>query len=323
VNIFSTFLFSDTEEIELLIIKIETEKYLVKNWIVVEGKYTFRGKQRNFILKDLVKNDSRLKPYASRIHILECHENFFEKFKWSKKLLFLKLFELLIRKVFSIHFASTLRTFQESRFFYAEKCMRKFATSKILELSDTDHDWILISDVDEILNIEDLEIRNSLSLILLSNDLFVMLNRQRFMFDFDNIDSQQRFTPLINVSLIRQGIAQISDFRHRSDGIAKVNFPYVVEYCFCMSLDAVARKLSTFSHIGTTKDFIEFAMKVNGTLLMPDSDLAEIRWLEKVDISNLKVPAYVKKHISTLKTNNVNLDYRENRKELFSEIFSN
>lgn len=190
-----------------------------------------------------------------------------------------------------------------------------------MDLSNSQHDWILISDVDEILNIDNVEIRKSLSSVLQSNDLFIMLRRQRFMFDFDNIDAQQRFTPLINIKLIRSGLAQISSFRHQGNGVPKVDLPYVVEYCFCMSLDAINRKLSTFSHIGTTKDFIEYSMKVNGTLLMPDSDLSEIRWLERIEILDLQVPAYVKQHILTLKTHNVDLNYQEIRAKEFPTIF--
>lgn len=319
--IFSTFLFSDPEEIDLLAIKIETEKYLVKEWIVVEGRYTFRGKPRNLILRELLNKDPRFNEHRDRIHILECDENFFESFKHAKKTLLLKFFELSIRKIFNIHYTSTRRTFQESRFFHVEKCTRDFATSKILELSVTDEDWILISDVDEILNTEDTEIRKSLSSVMQSRDLFVMLKRQRFIFDFDNFDSQLRFTPLVNVSLIRSGGSKISEFRLRSDGVPKVNLPYLVEYCFCMSLDAIIRKLTTFSHVGTTRDFVEFAMKVNGTFLMPDSDLSEISWLERIDISDLQVPSYVKKNFSKLKTSNVSSEYRQNRSELFPGIF--
>lgn len=319
--IFSTFLFSDPEEINLLAIKIETEKYLVKEWVIVEGRYTFRGKPRNLILRDILNNDKRFDKYRERIHILECDENFFENFKHSKKTLLLKFFELSLRKIFNIHYISTRRTFQESRFFYVEKCTRDFATSKILELSSSEDDYILISDVDEILNTENAEIRNSLRTIMQSKDLFVMLKRQRFIFDFDNFDSQLRFTPLVNVNLIRSGGSKISEFRLRSDGVPKVQLPYLVEYCFCMSLDAMIRKLTTFSHIGTTRDFVEFAMKVNGTFLMPDSNLSEISWLERIDISDLQIPSYVKKNFSKLRTNNVSSKYRQNRSELFPGIF--
>jgi hypothetical protein len=315
-------MFSDIEEIDLMYIKILAESSLVKEWVIVEGAYTFRGHSRPLILKNILENDIRFKPYLTRIHVIENKVNIVSEFKFSKKFIVRKSIELLARKFLKLHYEPQKRTLYEMKYFYAEKKLRDTALFKIFELSKEEIEWVFVSDVDEILNVEHANIYDAVIELLNSEDLFILLYRKKFVFDFDNLDGQQRFTPLVNINLIKQmRIPSLSEFRHRFDGVIQTDLPYVIEYSYCFSAEAIIRKLNSFPHVSPPADFIQLAMKVNSTFLYPDSNRREVRWLNKIDISKYQVPKYVLQNLKVIKTNNVDANYKQNRKDEFSEIF--
>lgn len=82
--IISACMFSQKSEIDLLYAKVVTEDSLVKNWVVVEGAYSFRGDPKPLILKELLLNDPRFKEYVQRIHVVEVRKNFLEDFSMAQ-----------------------------------------------------------------------------------------------------------------------------------------------------------------------------------------------------------------------------------------------
>jgi hypothetical protein len=322
VSICSTFMFSDIEEIDLMYIKVLAESSLVKEWVIVEGAYTFRGHRRSLILRNILENDIRFKPYLNRMHVIENNINIVSEFKFPRKFIVRKLAELLVRKFLNLNYESQKRTLYEMKYFYAEKKLCDAALLKIFELSKKEIKWVFVSDVDEILNVEHSNIHDAVISLVNSEDLFILLYRKKFVFDFDNLDGQQRFTPLVNINLIKQmEIPSLSEFRNRFDGVIQTELPYVIEYSYCFSAEAIIRKLNSFPHVSPPADFIRLAMRVNSTFLYPDSNRQEVRWLNGVDISKYQVPKYVQQNLTLIKTNNINSNYKQNRKVEFSEIF--
>jgi hypothetical protein len=315
-------MFSNFGEIELLYAKIVTEDSLVSDWIVVEGVYSFRGDSKPLILKRSLESDSRFTPYLHRIHIVEVHENLISDFKYGVKHFILKKIEFFVRKLFFGTNFNQKRLMLEKKYFYVENKSRNAAIPKILDLSTSNDDWVLISDVDEILNLNNASIKNSVVEIMKSQDLFSLLYRQKFVFDFDNFDSQQRFTPFINIELLKSSIgSKLSDFRSRFDGIPHVNYPYVSEYTFCFNLDVIFEKYEMFPHVSPPKQKLFEALNINATPLYDDSSDEEIRWYKKVNILDYSVPQYIVDNIDKLRTHNINRDYKENRKIKFPNLF--
>jgi hypothetical protein len=315
-------MFSNFGEIELLYAKISTEESLVSDWIVVEGAYSFRGASKPLILSQLLKSDPRFKPYLDRIHVVEVHENLILDFKYGVKYLILKRIEFFFRKlIFGINL-NQKRLMLEKKYFFVENASRNAAVPKILDLSNSNNDWVLISDVDEILNLNNDLIKDSVIEIMESQDLFSLLYRQKFVFDFDNFDSQQRFTPFINVELLKRSInPKLSEFRSRFNGVPQVKHPYVSEYTFCFSLETVLEKYEMFPHVSPPKQKLLEALRINATPLYDDSNDEDIRWYKKVNILDYSVPNYIVDNLDKLKTHNIDENYKINRKIQFPGLF--
>lgn len=323
MTIISAFMFSDPEEIELVLAKIISEEPLVKNWVIVEGEYSFRGDRKPLILKKMIGTDPRFTPFVSRIHVIEAQQNFLEGFKFPFVFLIRKKLEILIRRLLRVNYRNQQRALIEKKFFYAENCTRNFAIPKILELAEAENTWILISDADEILNLTNEKIQKSIREIMLSGNLFAMLLRQKYAYDFDNLDSQQRFTPFISLKALHQLPApSLSLFRSRFDGIPYIELPYVVEYTFCFSIEAIFRKLSMFPHVSPSNEAIHESLLINGTALYTDSDHSERRWFKKVKLDDQIVPDYIVTNFQKLRTDNIDQNYFENRRLKYPHLFS-
>ena len=311
-------MFSQKSEIELLYAKVVTENSLVANWVVVEGAYNFRGDPKPLILKDLLSKDKRFKDYLKRIHVVEVRKNFLEDFSYGTKYFLRKKFEILIRKFFFGGHVNAKRLLIEKKYLYAEGASRDSAIPKIFDLSNSVNDWILVSDLDEILNLSNDSIYQATIKIMNSNELFHMLYRQKFIFDFDNLDYQQRFTPFISIELLKSK-PSLTAFRGRIDGVAQIQYPFVTEYTFCFNLEGLFDKYSKHPHVSPTKESVLKALSVNS---MPKyDDLAELRWYKKVNLDDYIIPQYIKDNLSLLKTNIIAEDYDLNRKNYYPEIF--
>jgi hypothetical protein len=322
MSIISTCMFSDQGEIELLYAKITTEEILVSSWVIVEAAYTFRGDCKPLILGNLIKNDSRFKPYLERIHVVEVNKNLVADFKYGVKYLLRKKLEIYLRKLFFHGHENQQRLLFEKKFFYAEHAQRDAAIPKILELSADGDDWILVADLDEILNLSNIPIKNSVVDIMNSKELFAMLLRQKFAFDFDNLDAQQRYTPLVNVQMFKlNSEVTLSEFRDRFDGVPYTEHPYITEYTFCFSRETIFNKYATFPHVAPTEEKILEGLEINAYPIYDYSSNHDIRWLKKVDILDYSVPQYIIDNIERLKTHNVDQNYHVNRKIKFPNLF--
>jgi hypothetical protein len=322
MGLISAFMFSDASEIDLLHAKITIEESLVDTWIIVEGRYTFRGVEKPLVLRELIKGDERFDAFLGRIHVIEIEENFLSNFKYNRKFLIRKKIEIFLRKLFFSGHQNQMRVFVERKYFYAENCSRNSAVTKILEVAKSDHDWILVSDVDEILNLQSQPIRDSIIKIMSAGDLFILLKRQKFAFDFDNLDPQPRFTPLISIKLLKNQNASLSEFRSRSDGVCQIQYPYVTEYTFCFNMKGVIRKYEMFPHISPSQKSLAEYLSVNAAPLYEDSRQSEITWYNKVDINDYHVPNFILQNIEKLRTHNIPTDYELNRRSKFPHLFA-
>ena len=315
-KLYCTFLFSDTSEWELFVAKILSEKNLVEHWFVVEGEYSFKGERIGLRANEKLENEPRLLIYRSRITIIENQENLFESAKLSIK----PSFSDSLRSIRNRSLGKILR--KEKIFFSVEKRTRDLATSSILDVCQ-DSDWLLITDVDEILDTADSRGQYIRDKLAEAQGKFLRVSRLRYVFDFDNLDPQVKFCPIIKISLLRgEQPSKISDFRFRQDGLIVTAKPLVYEYSYCFSVDAINRKLQNFAHVGPNSDIFSAALRLNHHFIQPGMDTTNRIWLEQSTPELEFHAAYIIENIANLQTRNINPDYKIARRNEFPELFS-
>ena len=76
MGIISTFLFSDPSESDLLWVKLNVEKSIVKKWVIVEGTFSHRGAYKGTCLREVLK-ETRFLEFANKVEIIICNQNLF------------------------------------------------------------------------------------------------------------------------------------------------------------------------------------------------------------------------------------------------------
>jgi hypothetical protein len=314
-KLYCTFLFSDASEWELFVAKILSEQNLVEHWFVVDGEYSFKGELIGLCAKNLFRNESRLVQFESRITIIETRENFFESLRYSIK-------PSVVDSLRAIRNRTQARTLhREKIFFSVEKLTRDLATASVLERCE-DSDWLLISDVDEILDTSGSRREYIRDKLAKTSGKILRVLRLRYVFDFDNLDPQIKFCPIVQISLLRgKEPSKISEFRFRQDGVILSGKPLIFEYSYCFPLDAIRRKLRNFAHVGPDEDMFSAALRLNHHFVQPGMNTTARVWLEKSDIEDDLHSAYIIENISHLRTGNVNPDYKEARSIEYPRLF--
>lgn len=309
-----TFLFSDESEWELFVAKISSECDLVDKWFVVDSAFSFKGEYKGLGLKRLVALDPRLQEYQSRIRIVENDSNLLEDVRLRKNPLF-SLRQYVGNRV------RKRRLKAEEKFFAVEKMTRDLATEIILSSTDS-RDWLLISDVDEILECANDRGEYISSKLDKATAKFLLVHRIRYVFDFDNLDSQMKYCPIIQVSIL-QGLSsmRISEFRFRRDGVILSGKPLVFEYSYCFPKEAIRKKLRNFAHVPPTEEMFSKAFLLNHHFVHP-GDNPEVRfWLEQQAPDPDLHPRYIIDNMENLKTNNIDKEYVQNREIEFIKFF--
>jgi hypothetical protein len=315
-KLYCTFLFSDASEWELFVAKILSEQNLVEHWFVVDGEYSFKGELIGLCAKKLLQNEPRLIEFESRITIIENKVNFFEDLRYSIK-------PSVIDFLRTIRNRAQVRILRKEKVFFAvEKLTRDLATASVLDRCE-DSDWLLISDVDEILDTSGSRWEYIRDKLANTSGKILRVHRLRYVFDFDNLDPQIKFCPIVQISLLRGNRpSKISEFRFRQDGVILSGKPLIFEYSYCFPLDAIRRKIQNFAHVGPDEDIFAAALRLNHHFVQPGMNTTTRVWLEKSDIEGDLHSAYIIENISHLRTGNVNPDYKEARSIEYPQLFS-
>jgi hypothetical protein len=314
-KLYCTFLFSDAAEWELFVAKILSEQNLVEHWFVVDGEYNFKGEYIGLKAKNLLLNEPRLVDYRSRITIIENKDNFFVNERHSAR----PSFTDFLRNLRNGALGKTLQ--KEKIYFSVEKRTRDLATSSVLGIC-RDSDWLLITDVDEILDTYGPRGKYISEKLAKVSGKFLRVLRVRYVFDFDNLDPQIKFCPIIQIALLRGNqYSKISDFRFRQDGLILTLKPLVFEYSYCFSMNAIKRKLQNFAHVAPDKDMFSAALRLNHHFIQPGMNTANRIWLDQ-SAPELEFHAiYIVENLAKLRTGNVNPNHKEARKKEFPQLF--
>ncbi len=320
-QLYSVFLYSDPTEFELFVGKILTESEVVDHWIVVESCFSFKGRHKAFSLRKLIEDESRIKNFVSRIHLIQNEVNFLEEYIVSAKQRTLHSFEATARKILNQSHSLFERKWTERAFFYVERRTRDLATDLLLTLS-AGNGWVFISDVDEYLE-SDFPVEELWdSLLEKYRTNFFKIRRTRYVFDYDNLDYQFRTCPIVNISLIaKREQFRISEFRERQDAVFVEGVFKVTEFSYCLSREGILTKLQDFSHEAPPVKEIENALRLNHSFRYSDDPKTNINWLQKIKPNKISHPKYVLDNLESLRTGVVNSNYAELRMRDYPHLF--
>lgn len=304
--IINTFPCSEAYEFDILLIKLHTEDRGVSEWVICENDYTFMGQYKGYCLQTLIDDDPRFDPFRNRITVI------------------------------SKSFTCGLNG-QDGDFSIGD-AQRNFGVEHILNKYNDDNTWVITSDIDQAY---DFTGNNRTDFIYESlkthPEVAMTFSIRKYWYDFDNYAHcihQHAFIPL---SWVRAANA-VRHTENRAPHLILQNVDAkefsAYEYSFCYPKEEIKRKLDTFGHFPFTDQDVEVALKCNhwirrsviGESLRdpkePQRETKESHWFEREDLTLENAPPYVLINLSELKTNNVDLHYKENRKLYYPQYFA-
>jgi len=300
MKIIDTFPFSEPFEANVLWLKLNLEDAFVDEWVIVENAYTFQGEHKGLWAETIVKKDERFSRFRDRIRILQ--------------------------GTFKPQEVHNQKGVFDQIALIAHEAQRELAREYILK-KYTDEDYVLISDVDEMLDGTCEEKIELLSKRIEQDERgIIRVPRTRFWYDFDNLWLMSRSTPLVSVRVLKEDARPIDKIRGQNIGPTK-EWPkkMLFEYSFCFTLEEMVRKYDTGIHTGFRLEDIQRGLLCNH---VPVSSLRDKRisldpsfWLVKVELNEKNSPAFVRENLSDLKINTVDNEYVENRRLYYPEFF--
>lgn len=308
-RVIDTFLFSEPHEADLLLAKLHVEEEFVTDWIGVENTFTTKGDPKDVWLEKVLDGDSRFARFRDRITVLSLSERFVEGYRPSPR-------DRVGRTIRRLAGSEAARGYEERPYFFAEISQRNAATAPMEDISGG-KGWVIVSDVDEMVD-GSIPERSDLLERAMSRSNIVHLPRRRFVYDFDNVSMAPfRYLPMARIEKL--GGRKLGDLRLTPYGVPSGLEALAFEYSYCYDRASIDRKLETFTHADPGADIVARALNCNhattsGTLL-------NHHWYETVGIDEAQHPAYIVDHLQELKTNVVNPDYRNARKQTYPDLF--
>jgi hypothetical protein len=321
-------MFSEPYEAELLLLKLEMESDIVDEWIVIESAYTFQGEYKGHYLKNIVTADSRFQRYRSKITICEENENH-NRFYLMPPLGYLNRYvKLRIPK-----FRSQLVALSEEAGFFAEKNQREVVIDRLVRNYE-DEDYLILTDVDEMLDGTDGGKREAILGVLKSSEPSFKVRRKIFMYDFDNVTFRKRYSPVLNIaaikkmkSQIRHWVAQHIRTRLIWGGMKEIKFDkdLFYEFSYCFDKSKIIRKEKTYAHTGRGEVAIERALLCNHSfrdinMINQEFIASKEDWFEKIDVSTNNLPSIVVDRFESFRTNSVAANYKEMREKYYGLV---
>jgi hypothetical protein len=303
-TIIDTFLFSEPHEKEALLIKLMLGGDFIREWVVVENEYTFQGEYKGVFAQQVLDGDERFAPFRDRIHVISASMQH-PPIDYNRKDI-------------------------DTQGMDSERRQRSLAQDYIISKYPDDA-WVLLSDADEALDLTSF----ADNLFFLETKLktaqngMVQIPRRRFWYDFDNLWNAVRATPIVTVARLRQATGDMGMGLLRSDYIGAVpewERTLVFEYSYCYQKEHILRKYQTFPHGGYTEEEILQTMHCNhipiSSFRGSKIDLHRDLWMEKVTLTEVNSPVYVRQNLETLRTSVVAINYKQNRKEAYPHLFT-
>lgn len=301
MKIVDSFLFSEPYEKELLLLKFILEDNGICEWIIIENAYSFQGSYKGLHARNLIESDVRFEPYRNKIKIISVDKptDVLEK----DKLL-------------------------DDKSFKHEYWQRDLALDYFLE-NYNNEDWIIISDVDESLDCTD---KNRFSELLsratdIKNNI-LHVSTKRYWFDFDNEYKIIYGIPMCRKQYLLSNNKKLHEVRVMFHADLKMRWRNIIgfEYTSCFKIDEIIRKINTYAHTSLQVSELEQSLRCNHRTISkyyPVQIQNNKRFfLETVKLTRENSPQYVRDNLAFLKTNNIDKNYKENRRADYPELFT-
>lgn len=306
MKIVDAFLFSEAHEKELLLLKFILSDKHIDEWVICENAYSHQGDYTGLVARSIIEGDERFAPYRHKITVIERSRQF----------------EIVDKtKV------------QDEIAFKCENWQRNLAYDYFIEKYGDD-DWIILNDVDEMVDFTD-EDRTNEFFSHLNNATekgLLKLPRLRFWYDFDNmfltprssIMCTKRFlitNPGLTFALMRKEYAS-------GGGVTGWKHNIVFEYSSCFKIEDIVRKLDTNPHTGISKKVLLQALRCNHiTLPQVKNHRKTLKptprfFFETVELTAANSPLYVRQNLASLKTNVVDKNYQANRRADYPHFYT-
>lgn len=301
MKIVDSFLFSERYEKELLLLKLILEDEGVDEWLLLENAYSFQGDYTGLHAKNLIESDERFDKYRYKLTIISKEEKT----------------EVLPKHVFLDHLSYKVEYWQ-----------RDLAYDYFIEKYN-DEDWIIISDVDEIIDFTSKKRKKELyAKMNKSKNGLLKFPTKRFWYDFDN-----EYYPLIGNAMCKKRYLlesgkKLHEVRAENRRLLKENWKNIIafEYSGCYPKEHILRKFYTSTHTGYTPNDLKQSLRCNQR---PTSENASWKtgnnkyfFFETVKLTKRNSPEYVRQNLSFYKLNNIDANYRQNRRTDYPELFT-
>lgn len=224
----------------------------------------------------------------------------------------------------------------EEASFFAERNQREVAINYLIENYDDD-DVIILTDVDEMLDVNDAKKRNVFINIIRSRTPIFKIRRKVFVYDFDNLSFRKRFIPIIKVHGIKKLRAISGTPQLKKSGIGQYVKHWLIwngmkeieteedifyEFSYCFEKSYILRKSRTYAHTGRGEVEFERALLCNHSnieICLINNDFISNRehWYEKIEVSTKYLPSAVVNKFEELRTNSVANNYKEMRNKYY------
>lgn len=292
MKIIDTFLFSESHEDDLLFIKFNLENDAVDYWIIQENGYTLQGEKKPLYAEQVLSQD-RFKPYLSKVIIASADHLFYPNCK------------------------------DENINFQRENWQRTLATQFLQ--TTTDSGYVIVSDVDEAFDFSDKERSKRLFEIIEQNHDLVHIGRMRYWYDYDNRCYLPNIRiPLVKLEIVRGNPGVLGQVRHFTQKVYDAGEePLAFEYSYVFrNMEDVWRKKCTYAHTNFTEESIKIALECNHWPRPPErgEKLGDnpYDFFETVELNEKNSPAFVRENLTSFKTNIVNPNYKEARKQRYN-----
>lgn len=317
-KIVSTFMFSEPHEQELLWLKFNVENDYIDKWIITESTYTFQGQQKPLYLADILLQE-RFKQFRDKIHLIKIDKNYNFEYEIS----FIQLLKRKIKRLLNANMKKNyeLVPYAENASFHAEIIQRQECLGYIRN-NYSFSDIVIPCDADEIFDFGQGKI-NILNKMLLDNPNIFYIRREIFCYDFDNITSRLRYSPICRVRDLIKDDKSMHIVRHPLSSkriVAESDRILAFEYTFCFSKEAILKKLSTFAHVvEINSDALDFCLNNNIALVNPTRidkryRLDKESYYAKIVLDSENSPEFLLHNIVHFRTNTVSSNYIYNRK---------
>lgn len=288
MRLIDTFLLSQPHEDDLLYLKLQLEAEYVDCFIIQQSKYSLQGILKGLWAEEILKQE-RFKPYLEKIFVVSndtliCPDDRRENTNFQRE-----------------GFQRTLFVNTPMTFLY--------------------NDILIVSDVDEMLDLTD-ETRRSRFFALLNknHDVPFWINRMRYWYDYDNRCYLRDIRiPIVPISLVSsQGYGVVPQSRHWHDHAHTYYYenPIAFEYSYVFrTLDDLWQKKQTYAHTNFTVESLEEGLRLNAWPRPKErgESRSEHDFFEKVELTEENSPRYVRDNIDSLRTNIVNKEYKSFR----------